>query len=150
MRELVPVPFRGVELRVFGDGDDGYVSVTTICRVLGLNEQAQHRRIKRHPMMMKGVAIMATPSVGGGIVCLRLDLLHFWLATIQPMRVAAERRDELVAFQRECARVLFGHFGTQRLAVLGSAPMVEWRAARREINRRRFAATRFRARKFDA
>ena len=150
VRELAPVPFRGVELPVFADGGCGYVSVTAICRVLELNEQAQRRRIRRHELLREGGAIMATPSPRGAqeTFCLRLDLLHFWLATIQPTRVASERRDELIAFQRECANVLFQHFVIERQLVLGTAPMREWRAARRDFNRKRFAATRFRARPF--
>jgi P22_AR N-terminal domain len=140
VQELVPIPFRGTELRIASENGSGYAAVAPICRALGIDEQAQRRRIERHPVLSKGGAIMATPS-GGGMqetFCLRIDLVPFWLATIAPGRVKPELRDELIAFQSECARVLFAHFAEDRSKVLGSAHMSEWREARRAANRARY------------
>ncbi len=61
--------------------DDGqiYVSVRQMCDVLGLDMQAQTRRIERHAILadgLKGVANLATPGGSQKAYVLRVDLRH--------------------------------------------------------------------------
>jgi len=56
---------------------------------------------------------MALPSAGGAqeTFCLRLDLVHGWLFTIDESRVKdGETRQRVLAYKRECYAVLFRHF----------------------------------------
>lgn len=110
------IEFQGQELwaRVGEDPARTFVAVRPICRHLGLSSQMQSRRIQDHPVLAARVFTFTLPSDGGNqaTLCLRLDALNFWLATIQPHDV---RRDPqttalLVAYQRECADALYRHF----------------------------------------
>lgn len=53
------------------------------------------------------------PSAGGSqeTFCLRLDLVHGWLFTIDESRVKDEEtRQRVLSYKRECYAVLFRHF----------------------------------------
>jgi hypothetical protein len=110
---LVPVALHGATiLAVLVDGLP-HVSVRSLCEALGLDVQAQTRRIHRHPVLSQGVAVTATPSAGGDqqTACLPLSMLNGWLFGIQASRVRPELRERLVQYQRECFDVLARHFG---------------------------------------
>jgi hypothetical protein len=56
--------------------------------------------------------MMATPFTRHGQeeTCLKLDFLNGWLMGVDARRVKETVRDALIAYQRECHRVLFEHF----------------------------------------
>lgn len=53
-----------------------------------------HERINRDPVLAEGILVMGMPSPGGmqETTCLRLDLVHGWLFTIDESRVASGLR----------------------------------------------------------
>lgn len=73
--------------------------------------------------------MVVIPSIGGPqeTTCLRLDLVHGWLFTIDHDRVKPELRDRVLTYKRECYRVLHEHFHPAPVA--GVAP----EAAEREV-----------------
>jgi hypothetical protein len=113
------VTFYGDELIAVKAADGSiYVSVRHLCGALGLNTQAQTRRIQRQPILAdgyEGVAIMATPGgrQSGGV--LRVDLVPLWLAGVDTKRVREEIREKLERYQREAAQVLWEAFQEGRL-----------------------------------
>ena len=101
--------------------DDGrvYVGITEMCNALGIDPQAQRRRIERHAVLAggyKGVAKLATPGgVQPGYV-LRVDLVPLWLSGIRTSAVNETIRPKLERFQQEAAAVLWEAFQEGRLA----------------------------------
>jgi hypothetical protein len=96
-----------------------YVPLRPICDYLGLDWSAQRQRISRDPVLSEvtqGVVITTTPSPGGRgggpqeAVCLPLDYLNGWLFGVSASRVKDEIREKLLAYQRDCYRVLSRHF----------------------------------------
>jgi hypothetical protein len=111
--EQKEVDFYGDDLTAV-KADDGsiYVSIRHMAQALGMNIQAQTRRIERHPVLSDGytwVAIMATQQ-RRWMYMLRVDLVPFWLATIDTIRLNDEIRPKMERFQKEAARVLWDAF----------------------------------------
>jgi hypothetical protein len=101
-RALVPIEQKEVEF--YGDdltavkADDGqvYVALRHLCEALGLNTQAQTRRIQRHPVLLKGykgVAILATPGGPQRAGVLRVDLVPLWLAGVSSKSVREDGQE---------------------------------------------------------
>ena len=108
------VPFRGANL--LGVKQDGkiYVPIKPICAAIGIDMQAQTRRISRDPVLKKGVAMMAIPFTAGGpqaMFCLPLNRIHYWLAGVDSSRIKDEdMKRRVIEYQEECADVLFAYF----------------------------------------
>jgi len=113
------VTFYGDELTAVRAADGHvYVSIRNMCHALGLNTQAQARRIQRQPILddgYEGVAIMATPGGQQRGAVLRVDLVPLWLSGINTKRVKESIRPKLERYQREAAKVLWEAFQEGRL-----------------------------------
>lgn len=95
------------------------VALKPIAEALGLDWSAQLKRIKRHPVLSRSMAVMATDTIRGDRdgVALPLTRLNFYLATVSTKRVPdAETRERIIAYQEECADALFRHFFGQAAA----------------------------------
>lgn len=113
--ELTTVPFYGATLlAVRGTTPAGtMVIMKPVSEGMGLSWQGQHEKLKGHPVLSKGIKEILIPSAGGvqAMTALPLSRLNFWLATIQPNKVAnLEARAKVIRYQEECAEVLFAHF----------------------------------------
>lgn len=99
--------------------DDGqiYVSVRHMCDALGLNAQAQTRRIRRHNVMNDGFMVAKIATIKGvrKSNILRVDLVPLWLTGVGTNAVKEEVRSKLERFQREAAKVLWESFQEGRL-----------------------------------
>jgi hypothetical protein len=98
-----------------------FIPLKPICDYLGLDWSAQYRRVHRNPVLSveaKLIAVTAIkPSIGAGrpdALCLPLDMLHGWLFGIAADRVRDELREKVLRYQRECYRVLFEAFRSDR------------------------------------
>ena len=125
---LIPVDEREVEF--YGDAlmavraDDGkvYVALPSMCQALGLNIQAQSRRINRHEVLANGytkLAILASfdqdESKRRRMGVLRADLVPLWLAGLSAKSVKPEMRSKIAQYQQEAATVLWEAFQEGRL-----------------------------------
>jgi hypothetical protein len=110
MQSLIHVPFHDDQVQAVQQDRDVWCVVKRLCENLGLDVQAQQRRLQRQPWA--GTAIMAVPSPGGlqPTFCLHLKSLAMWLATIEASRVKPEIRPKLIAYQKDCADVLYRRF----------------------------------------
>lgn len=117
MASLVVVQFHDQRITTIVHEGTHYVALRQIVENIGLDWAAQYTRIKRHPVMNKGVVMMATPSGGGDqkTFCLPLDMLNGWLFGVDVNRVRPELRERLMQYQRECFQVLNAHFNRQPL-----------------------------------
>lgn len=98
---LVPVEFHGDIIYATSQADALMVPISPICAALGIDPQAQARRIRRHPVLSQGVAMMATPSAGGtqNSLAIPLDMLNGWLFGVDATRVKPELRERLTEYQ---------------------------------------------------
>ena len=95
-----------------------YVAVGQMCQALGIDTQAQTRRIQRQTVLadgLKGVANLATPGGLQSGYALRVDLVPLWLSGIRTAAVNEDVRPKLERFQREAAKVLWEAFQEGRL-----------------------------------
>ncbi len=133
---LPPVPHRGnmtaiIEqktVEMYGDEvvaarcDDGqiYVSITHMCAALGLDAQAQRRRMGRHKVLKEGVIRLANLLTAGGLqfgYVLRVDLVPLWLAGVQVTAVKEEIQPKLYNLQLNAARILWEAFQVGELTM---------------------------------
>jgi len=125
---LVPVAQRRVELL---DGDevlavrveDGsiYLPLRPICASLGLSYQPQRRRIQRDPVLEEGMCEIRLQTGGGrqATACMALNLVPYWLSTVEVSRVRPELQDKLTVYRRWVIERVFEAF--QRETGIGQA-----------------------------
>jgi hypothetical protein len=98
------------------------VALRPIVEAMGLDWSGQLQRIKRCPIMGPSVGIITTEAVHGArdSVTLPLEMLNGFLFGIDSGKVKAELRELVLAYQRECYRVLADYWmgGGQANAVL--------------------------------
>lgn len=124
MNRVMTVGFAGKELYAFEMGGIIFVALKPIVEGMGLDWSAQFRKVQRMPILAEGVAKMAMPfGPGNGqpMICLRMNLIHGWLLTINSTQVRAELRGVVEMYQRECYDVLYAHFSGDRDRLLKEA-----------------------------
>jgi hypothetical protein len=112
-QHLVTVDFHGDTIFAVRMGDQIFVAVKPICASLGIDRRSQQERINSDPVLSEGGVTITLPSPGGcqETFCLRLDLLNGWLFKIDTRRIPdPDVREKVMAYQRECYRVLHDHF----------------------------------------
>lgn len=111
--QLVTVEFHGQSiLAVLHDGKP-YLAMKPICENIGLQWEAQQKRIQRNPVLKSTMSIMNMVAEDGKqreMICLPLTMLNGWLFGVDVNRVNPELRDKLMVYQRECFDVLAHHF----------------------------------------
>ena len=112
MSNIVTVDFQGDTLFAFEQGGTPFIAIGPICDALGINTRRQRERIKDDPILSEGCTVAVLPSAGGpqDTFCLRLDLVHGWLFTIDESRVNEAARPRVVYYKRQCYAALFQHF----------------------------------------
>lgn len=113
MTKSISVSFNNQTITAFMHNDTPVVALKPICENMGLDWRAQRQRILRHPVLSKGVVMITTPSEGGEqtTTCLPLDMLNGWLFGVDANRVKPEIKDNVIAYQFKCFKVLADHFG---------------------------------------
>lgn len=92
---------------------DTMIAMKPVVDGVGLDWSYQYRKIISHPVLSKGVAVIAIPSEGGlqEMISVPLNRLNFWLATIHPNRIKdKDIRARVIEYQTECADALFEYF----------------------------------------
>lgn len=112
--QLVTVAFNGQAiLAILVDGKP-FVAMKPIIENIGLQWEAQYKRILRHPVLNGSMSMMDI-QVDGDVqrrqyLCLPLSMLNGWLFGVDVNRVKEEIKPKLVQYQRECFDVLAKHF----------------------------------------
>ncbi len=111
--QLVTVAFNGQSiLATIVDGKP-YVAMKPICDNIGLQWEAQHKRIQRHPVLKSTMSMTDMVAEDGKqreMLCLPLSKLNGWLFGVDVNRVKEEIRPKLIRYQEECFDVLAQHF----------------------------------------
>jgi hypothetical protein len=104
------VDFYGDELVVIHQDGIDCTPVKPICNLLGIDWEAQRRRIQGDEVLAS-VAQVITVQVNGDdrpypMLCLPLDFLHGWLFGVNTNLIRPELRERLILYKRECYRML--------------------------------------------
>ena len=112
--EAQEIEFYGDPIFAVQDAATGriFVPIGPLCDNLGIARWRQSQRIQEHQVLCKGIITRSVHTSGGvqEMLCLRLDLIPFWLAGVNANRVRAEVRDKLILYQSEVAAVLWDAF----------------------------------------
>jgi hypothetical protein len=114
----VPVPFHDGSIPCLVDAHDPtpYVALRPVCEELGLDYEAQHKKLLQQPWAVVGTKAPATAAVAGtgaGAGVAVIDRLTFamWLATLNAVRLRRPgARAKVELYQREAPRALEQHF----------------------------------------
>jgi hypothetical protein len=77
-----------------------YTSIQQSCQVLGLNPRGQLQRIQRTPELAEGLRQLSVHTRGGvqKINCIRLNLVPFWLSSMQNRMLTPDLRRNIDAY----------------------------------------------------
>lgn len=97
------------------DPNETYVPIALLCEQLGLDRTAQERRVRAHAVLASGAKLLLVENEQGSArrLCLRIDLLPLWIASLDSTRVAETLRPAIERYQCECASVLWQSFKPQ-------------------------------------
>ncbi|WP_054953054.1 phage antirepressor N-terminal domain-containing protein [Flaviflexus massiliensis] len=112
MSHLTAVPFHGTNIHAIKNDDGIHVAVRPICESLGIQADAQVKRLKREPWAVTSIKD-GTGNDGKRYQMTFVDRRTFtmWLATIQTSRIKNEAARELLeAYQCEAADALDKYF----------------------------------------
>lgn len=112
---ITTIDFHGTDLiAIAGDSPaTTLIPMKPLVERMGLDWNAQLKRIKTNQILFEGMSVLTIPSAGGPqeTIALPLSLINGWMVGIQPNRIDdPERRARVLAYQREAFDVLFRHF----------------------------------------
>jgi hypothetical protein len=102
------------------DDSQIYVSISHMCGALGLDAQAQRRRMNRHKVLQAGVVGLDNLMTAGGLqsgYALRVDLVPLWLSGVQVTAVKEEIQEKLYNLQVNAGRILWEAFQVGELTI---------------------------------
>jgi hypothetical protein len=115
MSNFEVIRFQSDEIQAIREGEQVWVSVKRVCENLGVAFSSQLQKLRKKRWAV--VSMINTTGPDGktySAACLALDSVPMWLAGIDERKVREDLRDKLVAYQRECAKVLAEYFGMKR------------------------------------
>lgn len=113
---------------------DGKVAavLNSLCDAIGLARHGQLERIQRDEILRDQLLLVQINSAGGPQIMNTLTAwaIPTWLQGVRLGKVAADRRDAILAFKREAADVLYRHFSQRPSlpppdALVPSEPVIE-------------------------
>lgn len=114
------IEFKETEIYCPVENGQIYVAVKPICEALGIDSDAQNRRIKRDEILSQ--LRSQVTAVGGDekarkMVCLPLQYIFGWLFTIEVDQVKEEAKETILEYKKECYDVLYDHFWNNAKAI---------------------------------
>lgn len=78
-------------------GSKVFISIPSVCSVLGITSQNQTNRIRKHAILSQGAEMIAIKTRGGTqpTWCLDVDMIPAWLILIQPQRAKRELQQNI-------------------------------------------------------
>jgi len=108
------VTFHKKKIIVFSDDFKQFVAIKPVCENIGIQWEAQLKRLKRDEKFNSTMSIMDMVGSDGKrreMVCLPLEVFPGWLYTINTSRIRNKvTRKMLVSYQLQATRVLYEHF----------------------------------------
>lgn len=106
---LAAVEFHGATLVTTLVDGVPHVALKPVCTAIGIDWEAQYKRINRDPVLSSTISMMEIVADDGkkrDMVALPLKHLNGWLFGVDANRVDPAVRDRLIEYQRECYDVL--------------------------------------------
>lgn len=101
-----------VDILVIENGEKR-VAIKPICQALGIDEDAQRRRLKEDPIL-GSVTVLSTATGADGknyeMVTIPFKYVFGWLFRIDSRNVKEEAREAVLKYQMECYDILYRHF----------------------------------------
>lgn len=127
------ITFYGAQIPCAQD-DNGnvFVAIKPICEEIGLKFQNAIDLIKSDETLNELYLLMGMVAADGKVRemgCLPLDYISGWLFSINANRVKPETKELLLAYKRECHKVLHAHFFKQNETSdkdRQNAALIEW------------------------
>lgn len=111
MLKIVEVPFYGDVIEAIKNERGVWVSLKRMCENVDVDYSGQAAKLKNKPWaVMEMISMTGSDGKTYRMLMLHIDSVPMWLATIDTFRVRADIRPKLVAYQKECARVLRDYF----------------------------------------
>ncbi len=97
------------------NANEQYVPLPRLCQTLGLDAASEAEYLYAYPVLAEGLKTITLPGEDGPTPtpCLRIDLVPFWLLTLQHSAIVERAQPKVLAFQRDCASVLWQLFRPQ-------------------------------------
>ena len=119
------VPFLDSEARAARiEGQGIYVTVKSLCTMIGIRYDKQYDRIRRTPTLVKHCRLLRMPTKGGmqDQLCIKVTRIGYWLATIQTSSVKKQGiRERIEAIQEDFAdaaqEIFLRHIGASPTAL---------------------------------
>jgi len=111
--QLVTVDFHGQSIIATAIDGKPYVALKPLVENIGLQWEAQYKRLQRNPVLKSTMSVMDMVAEDGKqreMLCLPLSMLNGWLFGVDVNRVREEIRPKLIRYQTECFEVLAQHF----------------------------------------
>jgi len=100
------------------DDSEKLIPIKPICEALGIDEDAQRRKLKDDEFL-SSVTVLSTATGTDGkqyeMVCLPYEFIFGWLFTINPKNVKPEAQEAVAKFRIECYQALYNHFAEPRV-----------------------------------
>jgi len=113
MSNQIQVPFYETQITAVQTDGGVRIALKPVCEALGLQWEAQHKRVHRQPWACMSITDMQLPgdSQRRGVTTVDRRTFTMWLATISTTRLKSDDARELLGrFQREAADVLDRYF----------------------------------------
>lgn len=116
--DLRTLHFHGDELITFSINGQPHVAMRRVVENLGIDWSNQHKKISEQAKFNCGyITTVGADGRSREMLCMPVDRLPLWLATINPNRIKDEdRRTKIELYQLESARALYDYW-TQGVAV---------------------------------
>ena len=124
--DQVSVPFMGEEaLAARLEGLGIYVTVKSICQMIGVRYERQYDRIRRSPNLSKHSRLIKIQTRGGpqSMLCMKVSRLGTWLDSIQTNSVRNERSREIIESLQDDFAVVTNEVFMRRLGLDATALM---------------------------
>jgi hypothetical protein len=105
-----------VTIQVVSENGLKLVPIKPICEALGIDEDAQRRKLKEDELL-NSVTTLSTATGSDGkqyeMVCIPLKYVFGWLFTINPKNVKEEARESVARYRAKCYDALYNYFAEQ-------------------------------------
>lgn len=105
-----------VSIQLISDNKEKLVPIKPICEALGIDEDAQRRKLQEDEFLNSTTVLSTVVAADGKnreMVCLPFEFIFGWLFTINPKNVKEEAREAVSKYRIECYRALYKHFSSQ-------------------------------------
>jgi hypothetical protein len=105
-----------VAIQLVTDNGQKLVPIKPICEALGIDEDAQRRKLKDDELLSSTTVLSTAVGADGKdreMVCIPLKYVFGWLFTINPKNVKEEAREAVTKYRAKCYDVLYDYFSEQ-------------------------------------